>query len=686
MGARTRFFRVLMLVVINLWLPYMPAQAVTKTIFYQAATLPAEKSEDGEHIDLIGHLGGTAQSVTIQGNYAFVGFGSEFAVLEISNPAAVQRVSWLVSAGEVKDISIEGDYAYIAYGGNQDATGLQVIDIHDPTSLASLHITEFRDCGRAPHISIQGATGYFAYAACGIMGQNDGSYVYRLDISIPSSPSIVTYNYYIMSSFAGITPGNGWLYTIWEDASGVYLKVFDTTTPSDLVDTNTIRVANGSNAIALLDQYAFLAASGNGMQVVAISDPANPTPVITHTLPGTAQDIFIAEDFAYLAAGEAGLQLVDITDPLNPLDAGSYATGGSSTKISLSNGYAYLANMWGGFEIVQLSDLTQAGLVELPEIFNDLAIRDPYAFVAAEDGFWIIDLADPSLPVAIARDVTETPCVSLVLKDDYAYLACPQIGLRIMDISSPQAPTEAGIYDLLGDTNDMAIVDQTLFAAQSGMLTLDISNPLAPIEISTFNVGGNGINAIAVAGGTAFLAVDNGNLVIVDISDLAVPTEMGWFDPPDRYGGGQEATAIQVQGDIVYMTTVEPPPTPLAEYYVGDTWLIDVSNPQEPSLISSISPSGAPFDLRVDAGVATIAYEREGLRLYDISNPETPLERGSYNPSENIYGVDLADGLIYLYNNSLFITEYVSSTTQIFLPAIPQYLTVSAAYHQETLE
>jgi len=678
-----RYFCVFTLVVLSLWLPCLPASAKMQPHSIQEITLPTATLVDSEHIELVGHLGGTAQSVAVQGNYAYVGFGSEFTVLDISTPAAVQRVGWLVAAGEVRGISIEGDYAYIAYSGDQAATGLQVIDLSNPSTPISVYVNEFNYCGREARIITSDASAYFVYTACGIMGQNAGSYVYRLDISEPPNPSILSSNYYFMSSFNEIATGGGWLYALWEDISGTYLKVFDLSDPSGLDEINSIRVANGSNGIALSSDYAYLAAAGNGMQVVAISDPSEPTPVITHTLPGTSQDIFIAEEFAYLAAGEAGLQIVDITDPLNPLDAGSYATGGSSTELFISNGYAYLANMWGGFEIVQLSDLTQAGLVELPEIFNDLAIRNPYSFVAAEDGFWIIDLADPSLPVAIAHDVTETPCLSLVLKDDYAYLACPQIGLRIMDISNPQAPTEAGIYDLLGDTRDMVIVDQTLFIARSELLILDISNPLAPVEISNFLVGTNNINEVAVADDYAFLGVDNGNLVVLDISDPFTPTETGGYDPADRYGIGQEATGIQVQDNIVYLTTVEPPPTPLAGDYIGDTWLIDVSDPENPALVSSISTSGAPYDLSVNGGFAAVAYEREGLRLYDISNPATPLERGSYNPSEDIYGVAIAGDLVYLYNNSLFITQYISSTTQIYLPVIPQLLSDNLVIPQE---
>ncbi len=676
MDTRNRYFWIITLVVLSLWLPCLPASAENQPLLIQEIPLPTATLADSEHIELVGHLGGMAQSVATQGNYAYVGFGSEFAVLDISNPAAVQRVGWLVAAGEVRGISLDGNYAYIAYSGDQAATGLQVIDLSNPSTPISVYVNEF-NCGREARIITSDASAYFAYTACGIMGQNAGSYVYRLDISEPTNPSILSSNYYFMSSFNEIATGGGWLYALWEDISGTYLKVFDLSDPSVLAETNSIRVANGSNGIALSSDYAYLAAAGNGMQVVAISNPSEPAPVITHTLPGTSQDIFIAEDFAYLAAGEAGVQIVDITDPLNPLNAGSYATDGSSTEIFISDGYAYLANMWGGFEIVQLSDLTQAGLVELPEIFNDLAIRDPYAFVAGEDGFWILDQADPSLPVAIAHDVTETPCVSIVLKDDYAYLACPQIGLRIMNISNPQAPTEAGIFDLLGDTNDMVIVDQTLFVAQSGLRILDVSNPLAPIEMSDFNVGTNNINTVVVAGDYAYLGVDNGNLVILDISDPYAPTETGGYDPADRYGLGQEATAIQVQDNIVYLATVEPPPTPLAGDYIGDTWLIDVSDPENPALVSSISTSGAPFDLSVNSGFAAVAYEREGLRLYDISDPTAPLERGSYDPSEDIYGAAIAGDLVYIYNNSLFITQYISSTTQIYLPVIPQLVSDS---------
>jgi hypothetical protein len=694
MELRYRYICLLILAALFLGTPDNPAHASMQAVSTQDAAIPADIPADSEHIELVGQLGGLAQNIAVQGNYAYAGFGSQFAVLDISNPAAIQRVGWLPAPGEVEDITILADIAYVTYRAGDyhsfaGRTGLMVIDIQNPVTPESLTIQEFTGCGSNPQVITAGSYAYLAYTACSVYGgiiQNNGAYLYQLDISDPTNPAILTSTNYFMSSFAELATMDGWLYALWEDVSGAYLKVFDVSDPTGLVEMTTARVANGSTAIALSGDYAYLAAADNGMQVIELSDPSNPTPVITHTLPGPTQDIFIAEDFAYLSAGEAGLWIVDITDPLNPSEVDSYTTSDPTREIIVSGEYAYLANGWGGLEIVQLADLTQAGLAEPPETINDLAVRDPYGYIAAQDGFWVFDLADPSLPLAVAHDMTETPCVSLALQDDYAYLACPQIGLRIMDITDPLAPSEAGVYDLLGDTHEMVLVNQNLYIARSGLLILDVSNPLAPVEISTFSVDDHGVNALTVIGDHAYLGMDDGNLVVVDISDPSAPTKTGGYDPADRYGLGQEATAIQMQDNIVYLTTIEPPPTPLAGYFAGDTWLIDISEPENPTLISSISTSGAPFDLSVKGGYAAVAYEREGLRLYDITNSTAPVEKGSYNPSEDISGVAAAGDLIYLYNNSLFITEYFSDTTYIYLPAVPQSVSDSPTTNQETLQ
>src|SRR5512139_3220850 len=76
---------------------------------------PAVVVNDSENVELLGHLGGSANPIEVQGQYAYAGFGPELAVLDISDPGNIQRVGWVVAEGEVQDLDIEGDYAYISY-------------------------------------------------------------------------------------------------------------------------------------------------------------------------------------------------------------------------------------------------------------------------------------------------------------------------------------------------------------------------------------------------------------------------------------------------------------------------------------------------------------------------------------------------------------------------------------------
>jgi len=87
------------------------------------------------------------------GQYAYVGFGTELAILDVSDPAHVHRVGWLVAEGEVMDIAIQGDYAYIAYErqggdiyGRPRVPGLQIVDIRRPALPAALSVKEFGNC------------------------------------------------------------------------------------------------------------------------------------------------------------------------------------------------------------------------------------------------------------------------------------------------------------------------------------------------------------------------------------------------------------------------------------------------------------------------------------------------------------------------------------------------------------
>ena len=260
---------------------------------------PLAVKNNAENVELLGHLGGMAQAIEVRWQYAYVGFGPEFAILDVTDPAHIQRVGWMLAAGEVKDIAIQGDYAYIAYHGQNTSgsllmPGMQVVDIRHPAIPVSLAIKEFYDCGFMESVEVQGNSAYFAFEPCSafggiIMGQ--GVLIHRLNITIPADPVILdTYENSMVGSIGGIVASPGWLYAVVGDANGSNMVVFDVSSPVSIIEVASVPSPafyyyDNQDHIALSGDYALTAVS-NLLQVADVSDPTQPTSIITHTLPG----------------------------------------------------------------------------------------------------------------------------------------------------------------------------------------------------------------------------------------------------------------------------------------------------------------------------------------------------------------------------------------------------------------
>ncbi len=634
-----------------------------------------QQPHTAQSVELLGQIGGAAQAIQVRAPYAYAGFGTEFDILDISNPAQIQRVGWLATAGVVMDISIYGDFAFIAYRGelkgNYGPTGLQVVDIRHPDIPVSLINLKFSDCGSSPYVIASGPTAFFAYTACSAYGgiiQNAGAYLNRLDISDPTNPIVLAEFSTPMSSIGGLAVRNNQVYAILDSPSAT-LKVFDTSLPAGLVETGSTPVSGQSQGIALAGSYAFLAAGADGLQVVDVSGPGDPVPAITYTLASEAQVIQIESLSAYIGTNASQILRVDITNPLIPAVTGAYTTTGQTTDIDIFGATGYLANGAFGLEMLDINALAQRDLFSNPRTVNEVVSAYPYAYLAADDGFWVLDVSNPRMPALQAHLVTPQPAVSLVLKGGYAYVALQNEGLWILDISSPALPIKAGAFVLPIELKQLTRIDNTLYAAAgtAGLRILDISSPLSPQQTGAYTPA-YGIIDIAAVGTMLYLAADNGNLVMVDASNPAVPEELGIYDPLDRYSGGQSATSVAVQNNIAFLTTVEPPPTPLAGFFSGDVWLIDVTNPAAPTLAHRISNEfgWAPWSISLENKRASIVYQRQGLRIYDFTDSAAPVEIGSYDPPEYMHGVTHSGDRIFFFGDNIYLARTIDPS----LPSI----------------
>jgi hypothetical protein len=73
-----------------------------------------------------------------------------------------------------------------------------------------------------------------------------------------------------------------------------------------------------------------------GLQVIDVSDPANPQRVGGYDTSGEAQGVAVSGHYAYVADGYAGgLQVIDVSDPANPQRVGGYDTSGEAGRGGL---------------------------------------------------------------------------------------------------------------------------------------------------------------------------------------------------------------------------------------------------------------------------------------------------------------------------------------------------------------
>src|SRR5439155_17255565 len=102
---------------------------------------------------------------------------------------------------------------------------------------------------------------------------------------------------------------------------------------------------------ALSGNYAYVADDAAGLQVIDVSNPANPQRVGGYDTSGSASGVAVSDKYAYVADGN-GLQVIDVSNPANPQRIGGYDTdGGDAKSVAVSANYAYMADGSAGLQV-----------------------------------------------------------------------------------------------------------------------------------------------------------------------------------------------------------------------------------------------------------------------------------------------------------------------------------------------
>lgn len=614
--------------------------------------------DEVEQVEVIGHLGGEAEAVFVEGNYAYVGFGPKVVILDISDPTQPKELGNVVLPGLVRDIHVGGNYAYVAANGARSTwtsgrfneASLHVIDISERSAPAkvSTYVTP-RDIKK---LDVVGDYVYIAWGGC--LWHHVSSCASGLEIvslSDPTTPiEIARYN--SQSSSPSVAVAGHYAYL----NDGGTMKVIDISVPASPVQISSVSTTSRYD-IAVVGEYAYLA--GSELSVVNISNPT--APVIVGTYPGRFYNLSVQANML-VATGSIStdqsipqrLHFFDRSNPAALVEVASYDTNDQANQVSVIGDIAYVA---AGSEGLHMLDLSTPSSPTEMVFYNPLRVEEAYdvkvvgeiAYVIAsyyssstnDRRLFVVDISNPIMPLVLTFFDLPAETENIEIAGHYAYIAV-DTGLLVLDIENPVAPSEVGIHELTGGVAGITIVDNVAYVVNSaGLQIIDIENPAAPRSVGSFLE--RAYAEVAVEGKYAYV-VSGGSVIIVDIEDPTNPTEVGSYNRFEVYYTGRYRD-VAVKDNSLYAswTHCYLPPSPRC---FGGVDVIDLTDPTALSEIGFYSARAWAWDLELLGNQLYVAHGWAGLRLVDISTPTAPVELPSYNSGGYARRVTIANDLI----------------------------------------
>ena len=240
------------------------------------------------------------------------------------------------------------------------------------------------------------------------------------------------------------------------------------------------------------------------------------------------------------------------------------------------------------------------------EEVRDVAVEGNYAYVAAGNRLYVLDVSNPTHTV-VKGQVESGPwewATAVAAASGYVYLIDGVNYLTIIDPSNPSLPRFVSTSLFFSGATDIALHESYAYVVDDGyqaLFIIDVSDPATPKEVGRLE--------------------HLGDLIHIDVAEHP--------DQPGRV--------------YAYITAV-PIPGPIGSDPEGNPFaIIDVTNPAQPHWIYFSSGSDGPYDVAVIGRYAYVTVSHPsslspGLTVLDVTNPARPqiagfleLPTGAYN-------------------------------------------------------
>ncbi len=329
-------------------------------------------------------------------------------------------------------------------------------------------------------------------------------------------------------------------------------------------------------------------------------------------------------------------------DSANVRSLGKYPFGANLTADISSSLLA--VGVGGGIRLYSWPSLSLLSEIKTDGVVLDVKIHGDYLFVAnGLEGLLVYDISTPSSPNLVYWYNSPGYAKHILINGTKLYLSDGEFGVKVFDISSPSSPTLIGLISTVGDASKTDIYGNYLIVAEAsmGVEIFDISSS-SPVRVSYIS----GINALSVKvnGNGLFVALGMSGMRVYDISDPSSPSLINSVSSTTPYRD------IDIDSYV---------------FVASLTGGLRVLDPASLAEVSSSSTYGPAIAIKKVGNLVLVMEDVEGLEIYDVSDPTSPVLQGFVHAEGCFYDVKAYGGKIFAAAGSKGIKSFTSTLPNI---------------------
>lgn len=412
-----------------------------------------------------------------------------------------------------------------------------------------------------------------------------------------------------LTNVAFADTGNYWL-TVTNAFGAVTSRVAQlTVVPAATVRRiGNIPVAGWVDTVAIVGSTVFAGVSvaqkpmQAGLEIWDATDPANPRQLGAYRMPAAdsyrgVPDVVVDGNRAYLALGSQGIEVLDVANPTLPVRLGGFPT--SNTAI-------------------------------------DLVVRGNHLFVATDKGVLIYDRSGALPFPLLGKYDIRTAVYTLALRGNTLFAAAPSIGVQVIDVGDPAAPSLVSKLSFFGPDTVRLWGGRAYVAGSGSPAMFDVHHLQFPVRLGVPKAQpGTDAHGMAVERDLILAGAGQNRLEVFDAGTSAVPFSIGEIRTPTI------VEAVESVGGRIYAAVAS-----------SGVDIFELGLPSDPPLIMTpvqpvVAVAGTTAELAVEAtggGFLSFQWAKDGQPLSGATNRTLRLP-GVSAADEAVYSVVVANAL-----------------------------------------